>query len=70
MKLTITAVAAMFSLFMLVAPGLARADSGNWQPTGVAQVGYSNLYDVGFWGGRPLACHNHYFRHHHWYLCR
>jgi hypothetical protein len=53
----------MFSLMMLFAPGPASAaDMGNWQSAGIQQVG--------FWGGRPLACHNHYFRHHHWNLCR
>jgi len=62
MKITITAIAAMFSLVMLFAPGSANADAGNWQPTGIQQVG--------FFGGRPIACHNHYFRRHHRHLCR
>jgi hypothetical protein len=62
MKITISAIAAMFSLFMLVAPGSAKADAMNWQSGGIEQVG--------FFGGRPIACHNHYFRHHHWRLCR
>jgi hypothetical protein len=63
MKITITAMAAMFSLLMLFAPGPAgAAEVGNWQPAGIEQVG--------FFGGRPIACHNHYFRRHHWHLCR
>lgn len=62
MKLTITTIAAIFSLLVLMAPGLASADSGNWQQPGIQQVG--------FFSGRPIACHNRYFRHHHWRLCR
>jgi len=70
MKLMITAVATMFSLFMLISPGHANADPGNRQSPAIQQVEYSNLHYVGFWGGRPLACHNRYFRRHHWHLCR
>jgi len=62
MKITITAIALMFSLLMLFAPGPASANAGNWQPGRVQQVG--------FFGGRPIACQNHYFRRHHWHLCR
>jgi hypothetical protein len=63
MKITITAIAAMFSLMMLFAPGPASAtEAGNSQPAGIEQVG--------FFSGRPIACHNHYFRRHHWYMCR
>ncbi len=62
MKLMLTAVAGMFSLFMLISPGHANADVINWQPAGIQQVG--------FFGGRPLACHNRHFRRHHYYLCR
>jgi len=70
MKLTITGIAAMFSLLMLMAPGPAKADSINWQPAGLQQGAYSHVYNVGFWGGRPIACSNHYFRRHHRYMCR
>jgi hypothetical protein len=62
MKLTITAIAAIFSLLVLMAPGRASADPGNWQPATIQQVG--------FWSGRPIACHNRYFRRHHRYECR
>jgi hypothetical protein len=62
MKLTLTAIAAIFSLLVLMAPGNASADTGNWHQPAVQQVG--------FFTGRPLACHNRYFRHHHRYLCR
>ena len=63
MKITIAAIAATFSLLMLFAPCPANAaDAGNWQPAGIQQVG--------LFSGRPLACHNHYFRRHHWHVCR
>jgi hypothetical protein len=63
MKITLTAIAAMFSLSMLFAPGPASAaDAIGWQPAGIQQVG--------FFGGRPIACHNHYFRRHHRHMCR
>jgi hypothetical protein len=70
MKLTITAIAAMFSLLMLITPGRASADPGNWQPPAIQQVGDYQLRNVGFWSGRPIACHNRYFRRHHRYECR
>jgi hypothetical protein len=70
MKLTITAIAAIFSLLVLMAPGRASSDPGAWQAPAIQQVGYSHLYNVGFWGGRPIACHNRYFRRHHRYECR
>ena len=70
MRLTITAIAAIFSLLVLMAPGRASADPGNWQPPAIQQVEYSHLYNVGFWGGRPIACRNRYFRRHHRYECR
>ena len=68
MKITITAIAALFSLIMLFAPGLASADSGNWQPPAIQQVGY--FQPVGYWHHRPGACANRHFRRHHRYLCR
>ena len=40
----------------------------------VQQVGYVQpagyIQQVGYWHYRPWACSNHYFRRHHWYLCR
>lgn len=62
MKLTLTAIAAIFSLLVLMAPGNASAAMGHWQQPGIQQVG--------FFSGRPLACHNRYFRRHHLHLCR
>ena len=67
MKLTITAIAAIFSLFMLTAPDSANAATLNWQPTTIQQGGYQT---VGWFRGRPLACSNHYFRRHHRWECR
>ena len=68
MKLTITAIAALFSLLMLVAPSSASAASGNWQPPTIQQIGY--FQPVGYRHHRPLACANRHFRHHHPYQCR
>lgn len=68
MKITTTALAAMFALLMLIVPIRASADVGSWQPTAVQQIGY--VQPVGFWHYRPWACSNHYFRRHHWRMCR
>jgi hypothetical protein len=67
MKITITAIAAIFSLFMLTVPGAANAATLNWQPLAVQQGGYQT---VGWFRGRPAACRNHYFRRHHPRECR
>jgi hypothetical protein len=71
MKLTITAIAAMFSLLMLISPSHANAEVTAFP---VQQVGYVQpagyIQQVGYWHYRPWACSNHYFRRHHWYLCR
>ena len=65
MKITITAIAAMFSLMMLIAPVRASAEVS---PFPIQQVGY--VQQVGFWHYHPWACSNHYFRRHHWRMCR
>jgi hypothetical protein len=65
MKKAITAFAAMFSLMMLIAPVGAHADAINF-PVAVQQAGY--VQPVGYY--RPWACSNHYFRRHHWWMCR
>jgi hypothetical protein len=65
MKITITAIAAMFSLMMLIAPVRASAEVS---PFPIQQVGY--VEQVGYWHHyHPLACSNHYFRRHHWRMC-
>jgi len=66
MKVTTTAIAAMFSLLMLMVPVRAGAEV---TPFPVQQVGY--VLPVGYWHHhRPWACSNGYFRRHHWRLCR
>ena len=68
MKLNITtAIAAIFSLFMFLAPAMANADDVIVQPTSIQQLGH--VQPAG-WFGRPWACSNHYFRRHHWRMCR
>ena len=71
MKLTITAIAAMFSLLMLIAPTGASAEV---TPFPIQQVGYVQpagyIQQVGYWHYRPWACSNGYFRRHHWRMCR
>jgi hypothetical protein len=68
MKTTITAIAAMFSLMMLITPVRASAEVGAFQPQGVTQVGY--FEPVGYWHHyHPWACSNGYFRRHHWRMC-
>ena len=66
MKTTLTGIAAMFSLLMLVAPMRAGAEVTQFP---VQQVGY--VQPVGYWHHhRPWACRNRHFRHHHWRMCR
>jgi len=66
MKVSTTAIAAMFALLMFIVPGRASAEV---TPFPFQQVGY--IQPVGYFGHyRPWACSNHYFRRHHWYLCR
>jgi hypothetical protein len=69
MKITISAIAAMFSLFMLITPGLASANSGNWQPTSIAQVGYhqAGISNAAYWHGG--VCRDRHFRRHHHWIC-
>jgi hypothetical protein len=64
MKITITAIAAMFSLLMLIAPLGASAEV---TPIPIQQIGY--VQQVGYWHHHPWACGNRYFRRHHWRMC-
>jgi hypothetical protein len=66
MKTTLTGIAAMFSLMMLIAPMRAGAEV---TPLPVRQAGY--VQSVGYWHHHhPMACGNRYFRRHHWRMCR
>jgi hypothetical protein len=69
MKITITAIAATFSLLMLFAPGPASAAIGIPQPSAIEQVGYnqSGIINAGYWHG--AACRDRRFRRHHHWIC-
>jgi len=68
MKLAITTVAAIFFLLVLIIPGRASADPGNWQPQTIQQIGYQP-YNASYWGYYPYACRDRHFRRHHPFLC-
>jgi hypothetical protein len=62
-NLWITAIAAAFAFLMLVPISASAEPIVTLQP-GIQQVGYYPVYY-----GRPWACRNPWFRHHHRRLC-
>jgi hypothetical protein len=69
MKITITAIAAMFSLLMLFAPVPASATSADSQPSAIEQTAFNQpgiMNAEYFHGG---VCRDRRFRRHHHWIC-
>jgi len=69
MKITITAIAATFSLLMLFAPGPASAETGIPQPSAIEQIAYNQpgVINAEYWHGG--VCRDRRFRRHHHWIC-
>ena len=65
MKL-ISAIAALFALFMMNTPATAMAGT---PVTFQGQPAYGRIYQTADWGHHYSACRDPYFRRHHRWLC-
>jgi hypothetical protein len=66
MKPTISAIAGLFVLFMMIMPATARADS---IVTLEDPPAYGQIYPTAYWGHHYGACRDPHFRRHHRWLC-
>lgn len=60
-------IAALFGLLMFAMPTPAKAAVIVLQPASIEQV--ANPMYIPAYYGRPWACRNPWFRHHHRHLC-